>query len=368
MPAAGCLACAGWWGPGASRVSVRRVTLADVAQAAGVSPTTASFVLSGRSRQMRISQDVEGRVQQAANDLQYRPNSVSVSLRKGITHTIGFISDTIATTPHAGTLIKGALEAARERGNLLLIGETEGDPELERRLIQTMHDRRADGLILAAMYTRKVHVPKALLGTPVVLLNALPDRPAGITSVVPDEIQAGRDAATALLRAGIRDSIYLIGAGPGKDQLPPDSVAAAERLAGISEALSAAGTRFAGACGCLDWEPEDGYRATRAVLAQARPRALICFNDRLALGAYQALGDNGLRVPADVSVVSFDDDPIASWIKPRLTTLALPHYDLGRQAIDALFGDSDRPQANRAAEIHTVPMPLRERDSILAAG
>jgi LacI family transcriptional regulator len=368
----------------AARVSARRVTLADVATAAGVSPTTASFVLSGRSRQMRISHDVEGRVRQAASDLQYRPNSVSVSLRKGITHTIGFISDTVATTPYAGTLIKGALEAARERGNLLLIGETEGDPELERRLIQTMHDRRADGLILTTMYTRAIRVPKALLGTPAVLLNALPDRPAAITSVIPDEIQAGRDAATALLRAGHRDGIYLIGAGPGQGQLPPDSVAAAERLAGISEALAAAGTRFAGASGCLDWEPEDGYRATQAVLAAARaqarpgaraqarqqalPQALICFNDRLALGAYQALGDYGLRVPADVSVISFDDDPIASWIKPRLTTLAIPHYDLGRQAVDALFGASDRPQANPAAEIRRVPMPLRERDSIRVIG
>lgn len=349
-------------------MSARRVTLADVAVAASVSPTTASFVLSGRSRQMRISHEVEGRVRQAASDLQYRPNSVSVSLRKGITHTIGFISDTVATTPYAGTLIKGALEAARERGNLLLIGETEGDPELERLLIQTMHDRQADGLILTTMYTREIRVPKALLGTPAVLLNALPDRPARIMSVIPDEIKAGRDAATALLRAGHRDGIYLIGAGPGQGQLPPDSVAATERLAGISEALAAAGIRFAGAYGCLDWEPEDGYRATQAVLAAARPQALICFNDRLALGAYQALGDNGLRVPADVSVISFDDDPIASWIKPRLTTLAIPHYDLGRQAVDALFGASDRPQANPTAEIRRVPMPLRERDSIRAIG
>lgn len=352
----------------AAELSMRRVTLADVARTAGVSPTTASFVLSGRSRQMRISRDVERRVRQAASDLQYRPNSVSVSLRKGITQTIGFVSDTVAITPHAGTLIKGALEAARERGNLLLIGETEGDLELERQLIQTMHDRRADGLILAAMYTRKIAVPKALTGMPAVLLNALPKRAAGISSIIPDEIQAGRDAVAALLQAGHRDGIYLIGAGPGKDELPPDSVAATERLSGIGEALAAAGTRYAGAYGCLEWEPEDGYRATRALLATARPRALICFNDRLALGAYQALHDSGLSVPADVSVISFDDDPIASWIRPPLTTLALPHYDLGRRAIDVLFGEHDHPRAAGEAQVCRVPMPLRQRDSIQAVG
>jgi LacI family transcriptional regulator len=220
----------------AAVVSVRRVTQAEVARTAGVSQATASFVLSGRSRQMRISPEVERRVRQAASDLQYRPNSVSVSLRTGITWTIGFVSDTVATTPHAGTLIKGALEAARERGSLLLIGETEGDPDLERRLIQTMHDRRADGLILASMYTRKIQVPKALPDMPAILLNALPRRPAGISSVIPDEIEAGRRAATVLLEGGHRDGIYLIGAGPGKNQLPPESVAAAERLAGIGEA------------------------------------------------------------------------------------------------------------------------------------
>src|SRR5689334_24353193 len=214
-----------------------RTTLADVARAAGVSPTTASFVLAGRGRQMRISSEVAARVRQAASDLQYRPNSVSVSLRKGVTHTIGFVSDTVATTPHAGTLIKGALEAARERGNLLLIGETEGDPELERRLIQTMHDRRADAVILASMYTRRIEVPEALLGAPAVLLNALPATRASISSVIPDEIEAGRAAAALLLQARFRDGIYLIGAASGEGQLPPDSVAAVERLAGIRDAL-----------------------------------------------------------------------------------------------------------------------------------
>ena len=341
-----------------------RTTLADVARVAGVSPTTASFVLSGRGRQMRISSEVAARVRQAASDLQYRPNSISVSLRKGVTQTIGFISDTVATTPHAGTLIKGALEAARERGNLLLIGETEGDPELERRLIQSMHDRRADAVILASMYTRKIAVPPALLGMPAVLLNALSRRQAGISSVIPDELAAGRDATAVLLRAGFRDGIYLIGAAPGRNQRPPGSVAAVERLAGISEAMTAAGVSWAGAYGCLEWEPADGYRAVAALLATVRPKALICFNDRLALGAYQALGSRGLQVPADVSVVSFDDDPIASWLKPQLTTMALPHYELGRRAIDVLFADGDRPQAPSEPARYRVPMPLRERASV----
>ncbi|MFI7229800.1 LacI family DNA-binding transcriptional regulator [Nonomuraea angiospora] len=350
-------------------MSPRRVTLADVAKAAGVSRTTASLVLSGRGRELRISQDVEQRVLKAADELQYRPNIVSVGLRTGTTRTIGFISDTIATTRLAGDMIKGALEAARDRGFMLFIGETEGDAELESLLLQAMHDRQVDGLVLASMFTRTIKVPKTVTATPAVLLNALPKQPAPLPAVLPDEVEAGRRAARILLEAGHRDGIYLIGAGPGKRDVPAESVAAAERLVGIREALGEMGVKVAGARTCPDWQPEYGLAATRDLLRTARPRALICFNDRIAMGAYQALDDFGLKVPADVSVVSFDDHPIASWVRPKLTTVALPHYELGRKAVDVLFAeiDRDRADADRVGEVHRVPMPVRSRESVAPA-
>jgi LacI family transcriptional regulator len=116
----------------------------------------------------------------------------------------------------------------------------------------------------------------------------------------------------------------------------------------------------------LSWQPQDGLEATSAVLRRARPRALICFNDRLAFGAYQALADSGLRVPTDVSVVSFDDDAIASWVRPGLTTIAIPHYDLGRAAVDVLFDEIDRDHddTHRQAAVHRVAMPVRTRGSV----
>lgn len=350
-------------------MSPRRVTLADVAKAAGVSRTTASLVLSGRGRELRISQDVEQRVLKAADELQYRPNIVSVGLRTGTTRTIGFISDTIATTRLAGDMIKGALEAARDRGFMLFIGETEGDAELESLLLQAMHDRQVDGLVLASMFTRTIKVPKTVTATPAVLLNALPKQPAPLPAVLPDEVEAGRRAARILLEAGHRDGIYLIGAGPGKRDVPAESVAAVERLVGIREALGEMGVKVAGARTCPDWQPEYGLAATRDLLRTARPRALICFNDRIAMGAYQALDDFGLKVPADVSVVSFDDHPIASWVRPKLTTVALPHYELGRKAVDVLFAeiDRDRADADRVGEVHRVPMPVRSRESVAPA-
>jgi LacI family transcriptional regulator len=315
---------------------------------------------------MRISAEVEVRVLRAAEDLGYRPNIVSRSLRTGTTHTLGFISDTVATTPFAGNLIKGALEAARDRDHLLLIAETEGDPMLEQELLEAMVDRQVDGIVLASMYTRRIAVPKLLKSRAAVLLNAVPARPAHLTSVIPDELAAGRTAAETLITAGHRGGIYLVGAGPKPTQgpKPAGGVAAVERLAGIKAAFRDAGLKAAGAVACVEWQPELGYAAVRKLIEQgARLGALICFNDRLALGAYNALAEAGLAVPSDVSVVSFDDDPIASWVQPQLTTIAIPHYELGRKSIELLLDGTTNAEAN-GERIVRIPMPLRLRESV----
>jgi LacI family transcriptional regulator, galactose operon repressor len=347
-------------------LSPRRVTLAEVAEHAGVSRTTASLVLAGRGPELRISPTVEKRVSEAAKELEYRPNIMSVGLRTGTSRTIGFVSDTVATSRLAGDMIKGALEAAREQGLMLFIGETEDEPDLERGLLQAMHDRLVDGIIFASMFTRAVKVPAALTTGPAVLLNAVPKRASALPSVVPDEVEAGRSAARVLLDAGHRNGIHLIGAGPRARDVPPQTLAGVERLTGIREVLGGAKVRIAGGRVCPDWQPEHGYEATRELLEHTRPRALICLNDRLAVGAYQALDDFGRKVPADVSVISFDDHPVATWIRPQLTTIALPHYELGRKAVEVLIAEINRDRKGTAphGETYRVPMPVRMRDSV----
>jgi LacI family transcriptional regulator len=340
--------------------------MSDVAEHAGVSRTTASLVLSGRARELRISETVQQRVLDAASELGYRRNIVSVGLRTGTTRTIGFVSDTVATSRLAGDMIKGALEAAREQGMMLFIGETEGEADLERGLLQAMHDRQVDGIVFASMFTRRITVPAALTSGPAVLLNVVPRRASALPSVVPDEVEAGRAAARVLLGAGHRDGIHLIGAGPRVRDVPPGAVAGVERLTGLREVFAGAEVRIASGRVCEDWQPEHGYEATRELLERARPKALICLNDRLAVGAYQALDDFGLKVPSDVSVISFDDHPVATWIRPRLTTVALPHYELGRRAVEVLLGEIERFRVAGEPEsrVHRVAMPVRERDSV----
>jgi len=315
-----------------------------------VSPTTASFVLTGRD-DMRISDDARDRVLRAAAELSYRPNLTARSLRTKITRTIGLVSDTIATEQYAGGLIDGSLSAALAHQHLLFVCETEGDPKVEARLVEDLLGRQVDGFVYASMFTRQVQVPRALRNHPLVLLNCT-TRDARIPAVLPDEVSAGRSAAKALLERGHRDDIYVVG------ESNVDVFAARKRMAGILEALSGAGVGLAGVLDCA-WQPQAVYDAVSELLRlRGRPAALICMNDRVALGAYQALQEADVAIPGEVSVVSFDDSELARWLRPQLTSVALPHQEMGRRAVELLL--SEHP----ATGIAQVPMPLRERLSV----
>jgi LacI family transcriptional regulator len=329
-----------------------RVTLQDVADRAGLSRTTAHYVLTGQDREMRIAEATRRRVLRAAKELQYRPNLMARGLRTQITRTIALVTDTVATEAYAGGLVFGALAAAAERGYLLFFCETEEDPEVEERLVGELAARQVDGYLYASMYTREVQLPPLLRSQRVVLLNCqVPG--SGCVAVVPDERRAGSDAARALLAEGHTDDIWLVG------EPAEQVIAGRERTHGIRQALTAAGTALAGTVECK-WWPESAYEQFGALLdAGGRPAAVICLNDRIALGVYQALAARELSVPQDVSVISFDDSDLAVWLQPPLSSVALPHRELAREAVRLLLDDD----AQTAPEVR-VPMPVRLRESI----
>jgi LacI family transcriptional regulator len=333
-------------------VTSTRVTLQQVADRAGVSRTTASFVMTGR-RDMRISAAAQERVMQAARELNYRPSLVARALMNHQSQTIGLISDQLATEVFAGQAIRGSLATAVRHEHMLFVAETGGDRKVEMRLVQDMLDRGVGGFVYASLYTRRVQLSPALRDQPVVLLNCVA-RSRGFSAVVPDELEGGRTAARLLLEAGHTDRIFLIG------ETPAQVLAGVERRTGIANELRSSGLELAGQVDTI-WWPEQGYQAVRDLLASgASPSALICLNDRLALGAYQAIAEYGLTVPSDVSVISFDDSDLASWIRPHLTSIAIPHFELGRRSVELLL------DSNRTAELHRIPMPLFERESVAA--
>jgi LacI family transcriptional regulator len=307
-----------------------KVSIKDVAARSGVSVTTVSHVLNDAPGK-RIAEATRDRVRRAAEELGYAPSSVARNLRLQRSQMLALISDEIATTPYAGRMILGAQEAASKAGWLLMLVNTGSDPEFEAAEIQALRQRQVDGFLYATMYHQKVVVPEALSGVPTVLLDARSDD-AAVPSVVPDEVAGGRTATEELIRHGHTR----IGFVNNVDDIP----ATHGRLEGYRAALRAAGLPFDQRLVMAGRSDTDGgLQVARQLLsATDRPTALFCFNDRMAMGAYHAAAELGLLIPQDLSVVGFDNQElIAEGLRPRLTTVALPHYEMGAWAVETLI-------------------------------
>lgn len=335
-------------------MSSKRATLADVARLAGLSPTSASMILNGRPN-TRLSQDAHDRVFAAAEALGYRPNVAARGLRTDKTLTIAFISDVVATTRFASGLIKGALAAAEKANHVMLVLETGGDPGRESEAVAAVLDRQVDGIIFASMRAREFFVPDLPPSTGVVMLNATNAKHAA--AVLPDEHGGGRRAVQLLAERG-HHSIALLGQNDDVERDLFRSATVARRVAGIREEMASRGLSFVEEVSIWLWEPDEGYRATVELLAR-RPDigALLCMNDRLAFGAYQAILESGRSIPDDISIVSFDNDELAAYLRPGLTTVALPHEAMGRKAVELLLSTDHHGET-------LIEMPAVIRSSI----
>ncbi|BCW86661.1 transcriptional regulator (plasmid) [Arthrobacter sp. NicSoilE8] len=333
-----------------------RITLADVAERAGVSRTAASLILNGREN-TRLSVDARRRVFEAAEALNYRPNLMARGLRMEKSATLGFVSDRIASTRYAGPMIRGALRAARERNHTLFVTETEGDLREQELAIEALLDRQVDALILATV-TGTIMMPERQLPVPLVILNGSPG-PGGFTSVLPDEENGGRQAARHLIQLGHR-RVHILGTSEPEYWTVP----VRRRIESLLSEFSKAGVEVVQVA--LDrpvWDFETGLdTSTRAVNGHGPVTAVVALNDTLAAGAYEGFRQAGLVVPDDVSIVSFDDDDIVSVLRPQLTTVALPFEAMGRRAVEiALDGHT------ATVGEHLEQMHLRLRDSTRAA-
>jgi LacI family transcriptional regulator len=332
---------------------MRRARIADVAEAAGVSTATVSLVLNGRS--VRVSDETRERVHQAAAHLGYTPNTVARGLRTQLTRTIGLISDEIATTPFAGRMFAGAQDAARENSHLLIMVNTDNDPAVEADAIAALSAQQVDAVIYAAMWHRVVEVPAGLPANSV-LLDCRSES-GSHPSIVPDEYAGAVLAVQALVDAGHQRIAYVDAAG---DDLP----AAWLRREAWRDVLLSSGLRIDETLHIADEiSSAGGRRATATLLAlepQRRPTAVFCFNDRMALGAYIAARHAGLSIPRDLSVVGFDDQPfVAAELDPPLTTVALPHYEMGRWSVEVALG-----LRTPESDVHLMACRLVTRDSV----
>ncbi len=333
----------------------RPPTMSDIARMAEVSRTTVSFVLNNHSSSASIPAETKDRILEAAKKLSYRPNLAARVLHTNQTHTIGFITDEIATTPYAVNIIRGAQEVAWANGKLLLIVNTGSDITVRETAVEMMLGRQVEGMIYAAMYHQEVALPANMHEGSVVLIDCFSaDR--SLPSVVPDEIQGGRTATEVLLNKGHRR----IGFINTVDPIP----AAFGRLEGYKQALNAYNIPFDENLVRLQVsESRGGYSGTLELLQlREPPTAIFYFSDFMAMGAYNALRTLGISIPGDVAVMGFDNqEMIAAQLSPPLSTIQLPHYQMGKWAVQFLLehnGESLPPVQ------HTIDCPYIERQSV----
>lgn len=310
------------------------VTSADVARRAGVSRTAVSLVLNGRA-EGSISAENQGRILAAAEELGYQPNSAAVSLRRRTTATVGLITDEITQTPFAGRLLQGASDVAYEHGHLVFVVDTGLDLEREADAVRVLRGRQVDAFMFAAMSHRPVDVAPEMRRLPLVLANCYATT-RDVACTVPDEFGGAYAATVALLELGHRDIVVFSGLQftPGRPPVPAVHL----RIEGFRAAMREIGL-LADRVVPTGWDIDDGALRAREVLSGERPpTAIMCHNDRAAVGVALTAARLGLDVPGDLSIVGYDDEErIAGRMEPRLATVALPHRDMGSIAMEMLM-------------------------------
>jgi LacI family transcriptional regulator len=309
-----------------------RITMKDVAVRAGVSQSTVSFVLNGLE-DMRISAETRRRVMEAADALGYRPRAAGRPPKSLGLSVIGMMIDEIATSPFAAISVEGVQEEAWKRNVLVEIVMTGSDAAYEAAILRKWAADRVKGVIYCSILTRRVEPPDALARHRAVLLNCHDDK-GRFASVVPAERRGGEAATEALIRAGHRRIAFITGERWME--------ASDQRLEGYERALTAAGIPVDPSLIVEgNYLPSGGRTATLDLMSRPmRPDAIFCANDLMAVGCYEALKELGERVGETIAVMGYDDQEIAQHLSPALSTVLLPHRDMGNWCTRYLLDDS----------------------------
>ena len=332
------------------------MTLREIAEQAGVSVKTVSRVVNGDPA---VAARMRERVLPIILAAGYVPNSAARQMRGGTSTVLGLMTDTVATTPYSVDIIRGAQSALGDNRQLM-IASSDRDAAREAELWRMFQAHRVAGVVYAAMYHRPHLVEQQSFSNPIILANchAADGRQP---SIVPDDESGGYTQARYLLELGHRRI--------GCVTLIPDIEATALRAAGIRRAFREAGVSFddhferRGMTGPVGAEKMVAFDVARELLsAPARPTAIICGNDQVAMQIYAAAASLGLSIPQDLSVIGFDDlRLISETLHPALTTVALPYFDIGRRAVEmTLQGET------REGLVLRLHCPLVERESCRA--
>jgi LacI family transcriptional regulator len=322
-----------------------RVTIADVAREVGVSLMTVSRVVNHKDG---VSPATRQQVLDAIERLGYRPSGIARSLATQQTGTLGLVVPDVAN-PFFSDVARGVEHVAYAENYNVFLCHTEEDPMRELTVLESLEEKRVDGLVLCSSRLDDGALQEALARYPAVVLVNRRLEGNGVGTVLVDDVMGGQLAAKHLLDRGHQAIGFLVG--------PPDSRSGHRRVQGYRAVLAATGLSCAPAC-MHNCSPtvESGRQATQELLtAYPELTALLCYNDLVAVGALRACVELGRQVPDDLAIVGFDDIPLAALVTPPLTTCRAPRYELGVQAMQLLLAQIEGGTEGGKTEIVLRP-------------
>lgn len=333
----------------------RPARLGDVARAAGVHVSTASRVLNGAAG-ISIRPETRERILDVARELAYRPNAIGRSLKTSTTGALGLLVPSLRN-PVLSAIVRGAFERAWERGFVLTVAEDTSESAAQGAYERLVAEGRIDGLLVTSARPGSPALDRLAGSTvPTVFLNRR--HATSSSNVVMRDEDAGAMAAGHLLGFGHARLAHLAG--------PHELDTAQRRLEGFLAAARDAGVAEP-AVAHAEFDERAGFAAMQELLArEPRPTAVFVSNINQLVGALAGARALGLRVPADVSVVAYDDDPVAEFLDPPVTTIRMPLFELGVSGVDALV-DRFEGGAPRDIVLQTPP-ELVARSSVAAPG
>ena len=332
-------------------------TLKTIAENLGLSAATVSRVLNGLASQYRISKKTEELIIKTAEELDYKPNPIARSLRTKQTFTLGLVISDISN-PFFATIARNVERAARKSAYSIILCDSEDDTQLEQQQVKILKARKADGLIVFPVGQKSSHLLELYeKGMPLVLVDrGFPDLP--IPFVTSDNYQGAFEAVSYLIENGHTAIACIKGL--------PNTLPNERRVQGYLDAhkkynISVNNSLIVGE----NFGLQNGYIETKVLLSlPERPTAILALSNLIAIGSLQAISDEKLSVPEDISLISFDDQPYSAILSTPMTTVAQQSEEMGRIAAKILLNQISNGIAGNNTQIF-LPTKLIKRKSVL---
>lgn len=331
----------------------KRITIADVAREAGVSMMTVSRAINNKGR---ISEDTRENILKIAKEMGYQPSGLARALATNRSCTLGLIVPDVAN-PFFSQIARGVEDAAYASGFNVFLVNTDEDIEREEIALDSLLEKQVDGAILASSRLPQAHLTEYVRKfNEIVLINRTFDSQAvgSVATINVDDVRGAQIAIEHLARSGMKNIAYLAG--------PEGSASGKRRLDGYRLGLDASNLAFQEYF-IVHCHPNtnSGYEAAKYLLNRQKSiSAIFAYNDLIAIGAMQACDELGLHVPDDIAIIGVDDIPLATVVRPKLSTLRIDKHELGQLAMNTLIALIEKDENVLREQVIQPSMVLRE--------